>query len=367
MNNARNLKRTIVTENDEVFIITHTKYLFKLYNHTVTPKAKGWELIYGDIPVTFAEFCIGKSKNGIYYLCSVNFNTQEVGVINLETKQNIKLVIPESISLRIQGITHNNNLFNLHYRTNSYCVDYEGNLISFGPTKDVYPQFEDMKKKESEIEKLHINKSNVFKNIKSIHISSNHNLVFNKHELIVDKLNNIRMETNFNIDYLVSAIRIDTNKFSFGNGFNIEMHDSGVIIISNNAKENIYLIPGLKTNLAISTKSEFAGNLYYFKDEIYDINILSPILSPLMAIKVFKKVLDIPTIKVKQLIDNNSNIKEINTTLELAHKLKHELESSGVKSDIIPAQIGVAKESVLQVIEPKLFLKKLLHRILQQF
>lgn len=360
VNNARNFKRILVTDNDEVFIITHTKYLFKLYNHTVTPKTKGWELILGDLPVTFAEFCIGKSKNGTYYLCYVNFNTQEVGVINLENKQNIKLVIPESISLRIQGITHKDNMFNLHYRNNSYCVDYEGNLISFGSTKDVYPQLEDMKKKESEIEKLHINKSNIFKNIKSVHISSNQNLVFNKHELIVDKLNNIRMETNFNIEYLVSAIRIDNNKFSFGNGFNIEMHDSGVIIISNNTKDNIYLIPGLKTNLAISTESEFAGNLFYYKDEIYNINILSPIASPLMAIKVFKKVLDIPTIKVKQIIDTKSITKEINTTLAQAHKLKHELESSGVKSEIIPAQIGILKESVLQVIEPEAFFKKII-------
>lgn len=276
---AFKVKKLLPVRNSErAFVVSAERALFRFYEKAENYNEKGLEIVLEKLPFSLKDFEIAKDDNGDYILLCFNAQNKEITFFNTTTKeeQNIKFKNWKSSS-------YNNFFF---YKNNFYYMSYHHYWkIQHSPEIDIikykildsnfafidfyYQNQEELFKKRA---LYGSSRGNLLKNIDRIFINKENNLVFNKHELSLTTDGRIIIfltNNNSRRDDIIFANNIASNtEFLFPNGNSISINRSGMLILKSVIDNNTIYIPSVLDNhLGVATKTEFAGNEYYYKSK----------------------------------------------------------------------------------------------------
>jgi TonB family protein len=209
---------------------------------------------------------MGISEKGHHILLVFNIQKKEIILFNIDTKEQKIVLFNDWKS------GHNQHFLFLDRRKKFYHVnprgtfeiDCEGNINKIDPIPEML-----YKERLMEIDLIvqrNFQPQPVFKNTNSIYINANRKLVFNKHELGLNRLSNIEImiPMTFSV-YSTARKQNKSNIFTFTDGSTIEVNRNGLFILksSNGNIPTIYIPSILDTPLGVATADEFAGGAFF--------------------------------------------------------------------------------------------------------
>ena len=266
--------KNILLADEALFVITAEGALIRSVNRQ-SIHAKGWEMIYENLPLANGEAEMGVMQNGDYVLLQFNTTDKKLVITNLKTgEEKITYFQEWQPSLRKQFVFYN-DLF-IYYcndRPGRYWpIEFDKDIVirSYGtPVPDkIFSRFEFQ---EKELRKLQYKKwdKSVLKNVADVFINQVNNLVFNNvHELRLTDHSIIKFEkTNFKSRLFVAAAT-GKEEFCFADGSVIEINRSGMLILksSNPVVGTIYVPSVLDSDLGVASEQDIAGNYYYYPE-----------------------------------------------------------------------------------------------------
>ena len=265
------IKQILSTIDDQVFIITKSKNLLCFAGEKHTYSKKGWELMYHNLPFSSALFEIGLTTDGSYILLVFDLQTKMLSLINCQTKEIKQAHFKEWVSGSRKEFLFYQDVFYYFARNKCWSFDFQTkNTITAvdRPTKffDLYDQREEELKVLSK--KLGY-ASNLLKNIRTVELNLNGNLVFNgKHELLLNPYGVIKLELSTVLkDQYKAQNNMNKRVFLFEDGSKIQLNSSGtILLISSNPNLPIVHVPMIiDAALGIGTEDCFTGNDYYYR------------------------------------------------------------------------------------------------------
>ncbi len=343
---SQNYYGILPTDNGEVFQFTKEKSLLRLYSKYSHSYEIGWELFYENLPTQGQNYEIGVLNNGDYVVLLFQTQSKEIILLNTRTRVEKRIIFPHWKSISGRGFVFYNQYF-VHCNNNGcWSIDMDGNIkaLNENPTK----LFEERDKKIREVSSKYRTTTGIFKNIRKVGINEAGNLMFNVHELVLNQGNHIKLNvTDKKIKNI--AHEINTNCFEFPDGSIIEINKSGLIIMksSDNNIPAIYFPSVLDSSLGITTKEEFAGNVFYYKEPLYELilNDSGNNENKLHLVKIVKELTSSGVLVAKEIVENAPrNLLQFFNEKE-AIEAKTRLEENGAVVEIIPVH------SVMQQIE----------------
>ncbi|WP_431215289.1 hypothetical protein ACQ86N_11595 [Puia sp. P3] len=167
-----------------------------------------------------------------------------------------------------------------HYMNDEYCwsFSFQQEILvekrSIG-TGDPFVAWYETLQQNTETGKSGISFTwSVLKNIHHIFINQQGNLVFNKHELVLNKPGHLQLLSASRESRGVAAsaqFDRERNEFVFPGGSTIKVHRSGMIILqqapsgeSTDRSGPVFIPAALDASLAAATDQYFSGNMYYY-------------------------------------------------------------------------------------------------------
>lgn len=283
-----NYKKIIATNDNEVFCIASDIAVLRHYDNKVSNHLKGWKLIYNNnSPKLSGEFEIGKMKNGEYVLLVFKIQTKELFFINLSTGKTKMTYFNDWSSSQNSSFIFNNSFQIFHYKTQvtSWTFDNRNEdekieILRESPDfKDsINNLYQQKALKQKEIEKKMVHSSGILKNIQTITINEENNLVFNTHQLTLNHHHIIKLKQPKNNSNTknVEALKQDDNHFVFPNGSSVFVNRLGMLVFqAPKSTLNIYVPSVLNMELGVATEIDFAGNKYFLSENEHKRDILS--------------------------------------------------------------------------------------------
>lgn len=264
-------KRMLSTDDGEVYLITKEKHFFRFYGSNEKYNQKGWELLYKRLPITSGNYEIGLTSEGEYVLLIFNVQDRSITIINFTSGQEYHKKFPQwTSSDRKEFLFHEDQFYYfVHYQY--WVIDPNSNdspvLIKGQSPVKLNTLYKERQKELKELRKTLSFAPNLLKNVHSISISLNGNLVLNSmHEFLMNpygviKLNNTNPKNGTQI-----ASRVDNKQeFMFEDGSKIFINKSGMLTLvsSNTGLPVIYVPLVLDSALGIGTEEYFCGNDFY--------------------------------------------------------------------------------------------------------
>jgi len=342
------------TKNGEIFQLTKENSLLRFYDKMAHSHKIGWELMYENIPVHCSDFEIGVLKNGEYLLLIFTNSNKEITLINLKTKVEKRLLFTQYKSIEGPNFVFHNGSFYHQNNVGVWAIDTEGKVV-----RDKYIDLEIFKTRKKQIQEItykHSATHGIFKNLKSVGINVNGNLLFNVHELHLNQGNHIKLDRTKNESLSIEAKQINDNSFEFEDGSTVEINRSGIILLksSNSDKPTIYIPSVLNKRLGIATKKEFTGYTYFYNEPLFELTINS-FKEKMKSVTTVKEITMIGLKDAVELIDNvPSNLLQFFTEADLK-KAEKKLRKSGIKTSITPVNQDFEP---IKKIEENLFFSK---------
>ena len=255
------------TADGEVFILSAENALFRRFDKNAKANEIGWELIIENLPFKPDDAEIGLSLFKEHLLLMFQRQSKKGVIINLSTLESVDFVIPEWKSTPWSSFTYCNDRYFFYYlddsNSSSWLINRTGDV---GKVKYIhFALFIDREKELKEISQKHQSFLNIFKNIKTVFINDNGQLVFNKHVLRLTDHNHIKLEATTSLLTFYKANQINDNEFEFADGSRIEVNRNGLLILRSSSENvpTVYIPSVLDASLGVATEKSFAGNPFY--------------------------------------------------------------------------------------------------------
>jgi hypothetical protein len=197
---------------------------------------------------------------------------EEVTIIDLPTRQERKLAFTDKALWKNNFLFHEGKFY-------SGAPGFGNMSFEWTPEGIVtakHPEFlEEIVKRFREKEQPQTNDfysstpGSLLKNITTVYLNTNHNLVFNKHEFLLTKHNIFFLALTKSTESLVAATQSSEGEFIFPGGSSIVIDRAGMLIFNCNDSsiEKIFVPSALGMSLGVSTSSAFSGNDYFLPPE----------------------------------------------------------------------------------------------------
>ncbi len=330
------------TDNQDVFQVSNDKTLLRLHRETINSGGKGWEIIHSNVAIKNKDFEIGRLENNSLVVLTFDHQKKEITILNLTTKE-------EKLILFSQGKSNVEDAFLFEEGHFFYCeiqcwrIELSGEVTKVNDkAEEIRLKLESRKKENNEASIKYQGGSDVFKNIRTVSINSANNLVFNAHELSLNSRDHIRLHQEpyqQNFTNSRDSKFINEGFFQFSEGSSVAVNRVGIITLkSSNANiPTIYIPSVIGRTLGVATPAEFAGNVYYYNEPMYEITLNDAGLTPLKLISKIKEHTQFGLRYVKDIVDNSPQNLQGKWKKKKVMKIKAELELCGAKVDVVKA------------------------------
>jgi hypothetical protein len=257
------------------FLVSNDRKLFRFFEdisftELTNYNKKGLELVWDKIPVA-SEYEMGFDSSNNQILACVDVYENRISLYNLTTRKEQKAFFDKN-SITKGGLHFHERLFRYRSSKGNWIINPDNGEV----TKDLSQSYEskaDLKEvKQAVLMRVPsiLTNRNILKNIVTIAVSEQHNLIFNSHELRFNHSSStIKITNRKNIRKVIESIESDPNQFTFADGSTIEVNQSGMFILkSSNPSIPLIFVPSvLETKLGIATKSAFCGDDFFKKTE----------------------------------------------------------------------------------------------------
>jgi len=311
--------------NGDYFSITREKKVVRKINKSNLDVDMGWEIIMEHVNISDKLFEVGISSEGVPFLLTVDSQKSTVYIYNIDTKEKRDFLFK---------ISNKEFIFfkNAFYHTNNQGIWKIS--LDMGVEKKTSQNFETIK---SYYQKINQKKSpsvyyyEVLKNVSHVGISGKQ-IKIGKHVLTVRSNEHITFVPD-NTRNEVSAISIDDSTFQFNDGSKVIIDKSGVFTLqSSNAQiPTIYVASVLQRTTAVATNDHFAGNIYFYKQPVYMLRLISckePV--DLYVIRQLKQAVNLGLADVTYAIENVPHILPSYYLKTPADKIVADLQKKGI-------------------------------------
>lgn len=345
--------------NNDIFLITKQKRLFRFFQRSFKPSAKGWQLMMEDLPFKNEELSFGISEKGDYILLVINIPLRELKLINLSLGQSNSIffghVGPES---NIEAVFFYDNSFHCYTAHNYWIIGLDGKV-----EKQNSPSLLISEKKMQQLQLFkNFNYTlSVFKNIQVVFINTDGKLSFNQHELFYKKdhvTDIVSFTVNTTAEKLIKAKRIKEGEFEFPNGSKVIVNTSGVLILQNNIQStaDIFIVSSTDSWSAFATESAYAGTPYFIKEKLFDIILKNGGPKKISVIKIVKESLETGLREAKALVDSEAaNSKVFTGNRRLAEQILKKLTDEGADAEITASPFTATVHENIEEIKPSGF------------
>jgi len=277
-------KKFFVSSEFDLFAVTKERNLLR---HPWNERAggMGWQLVMEQVPPSTSHFAMGPDEEGKQLFLSFKVHNRELTICEVATGESKSIFFNEWKPSRFPDFFFMEQEF--HYMNDEYCWSFSFQQEirvqknSIGSSNRFVSWYETLQQK-TETGKSGISFTwSVLKNIHHVFINQEGNLVFNKHELVLNRSGHLQLlsDTAESRGIAASAQRdIERNEFVFPGGSKIKVHRSGMIILEpaedaeavpgDDRPRPIYIPAALDASLAAATDVFFSGNMYYYpKDQ----------------------------------------------------------------------------------------------------
>ncbi len=292
------------TENGEVFMLTKSRKLMRFYGRNSKSNEKGWRLVEDNLPKYIQQFEIGLLRDGTYVLLMYGRKKHKVHIINLNTKSHIEREHVESY-----GFTFDDDRF-YHYAGNEeWEVHVNGRFNKIENREfEVKSVITSRGKKINDCKNLFTNKKGIFKNIRAVGINTNGQLMLNTHALNIMNSELRFRHVKSDAKYEILARSSDDFIFKFPDGSTVKNDKNGMMILksSNTKIPHIYVPLVLKKGLGVATRTEFAGNLFFYEEPTFRVKIIkNSRKNNLALVKILKELTGLGLKHCKEMVDES--------------------------------------------------------------
>jgi len=308
--NPVGFKELLYLNDGTVFKISQEKTLLRNRYENISTKKnnKGWKVVSYSVPYKEKGNAITYNDKGeLFYIWKQKYDIKS---FNLETSE--KTVVKNTlINLGLRSdftIYSINNTF--------YGIDDMGHIVNINISgvesteelteKEILHEREIYDTKLQEIKENKTYPDQILKNIKSIYINTEENLVFNNHRLFINHNHDIKLKQYSGVKKLVKAEKMSKDNYAFADGSQIIVYEQGIIKLVSSKKniEDIYIASCLNRTLGVATQNKFAGNEYFYDDMNVQLKFIRPNASQLVCVKLIKTYLGIGLKEAKYKVDH---------------------------------------------------------------
>ncbi|MBS1601332.1 MAG: hypothetical protein JST42_01600, partial [Bacteroidetes bacterium] len=265
-------KKFFVSSEFDLFAVTKERNLLR---HAWSERAggMGWQLVMEQVPPSASHFAMGPDEDGKQLFLSFKVQNRELTICQLATGESRSIFFNEWKPSRFPDFFFMEQEF--HYMNDEYCWSFSFQQEvrvqknSIGSSNRFVSWYETLQQR-TETGKTGISFTwSVLKNIHHVFINQQGNLVFNKHELVLDRAGHLQLlSAERESRGVAAAAQYDSvrNEFVFPGGNKVKVHRSGMIILERvgDSPGPVYIPAALDASLAAATDMHFSGNMYYY-------------------------------------------------------------------------------------------------------
>lgn len=346
-------KKILQASNGEIFQISGSKAIFRLFDKTKEKHQRGWDLVYQNLPFNTSIAEVGISRKGEYVFLLFNANTREVLLVNISTGHAQSVPFPQWRSTGTHEFLFEDDKFLHSNHGGAWGIGLDGTVLS-GPFADK-GRYEARADELVRVSSIFTYVPGVFKNIHTVFINASGQLIFNKHALTLGQVDkSIRMSTTKDLFVKVQAKRLDDGGFEFPGEKKVMVNSLGIVMLKSgdNAHETVY-IPSSQIDslLGMATLRHFAGNEFYFKEPLFEVMLQTAGRSRLATIKIIRQHCDMALDAVGVLVDAAPALLPVYLTEDKALEMKRQLEENHAKVEVNSAHGFVSKMEKISTTE----------------
>lgn len=330
--------------------------------------SKGWEIMLFDLPANgFYE--LGKTESKEIVFLAFDPQKREIAVTNLTSMKCKRVSFPEWRQDAIREFVFYKDRFLKMISGRCYDIVVNDDEIYIKATPLDLPVYEicQRRQKERSALKKPYPYLSIFKNIMTVAINTNMQLMFNFHVLQKDQSGNVRLLHQPHTDqYLCTATPDrELGGFLFRDGSMIKIASFGHITLRSSSSElpTIYLTSILDHPIGMGTTLHFAGNTYFQYDILSHVRIKLSDAGPqkLKVVSTLKDFTNCGLLELKSIVEHTPAFILQTLPLAKAEELLHQLDSLGASAEIV-----YANQVRQEVIAPEQFYDQLIRKFIHQ-
>jgi len=274
-------KKFFVSSEFDLFAVTKERNLLR-HPWNERSAGMGWQLVMEQVPPSASHFAMGPEEDGKQLFLSFKVHNRELTICRLATGESKSIFFNEWKPSRFPDFFFMEQEF--HYMNDHECwsfsfqEDIQVQKHLTGSDSPYITWYETLDQR-TETGKAGISFTwSVLKNIHHIFINQQGNLVFNKHELVLNNSGHLQLLSASRESRGVAAsaqFDRERNEFVFPGGSTIKVHRSGMFILQRSAGTDagvvssgrsrpVFIPAALDASLAAATDLHFSGNMYYY-------------------------------------------------------------------------------------------------------
>ena len=229
---------------------------------------KGWTLLYENLP-TKGKLCeIGALSNGNRVLLQFDPAKKTIHLLTIDTGEQLSVDFQSWKTIGYERFVFSNDTFYWLTNTAYWTIDaFTGVLThhSTHPLPDLVSWYTERVKKLAEL-LLKVPQSTVLKNVNSVFINVQNNLVINQHELRLNTGGVFKLDvTSFLKVKVIAEPNRGKTLFTFPDGSTVQVNRTGMLILTSTDLNSLpfYVPLVLDGALGMCVKGFFSGNKYY--------------------------------------------------------------------------------------------------------
>ena len=263
--------KLLFSDNGDVFCVSRDGIILRSFSKSARSLFKGWEILCSDFKGTITQAQIGKSTTGDTLLLVFNERLIVFNLFNVNTGELSQLPFTHPTKQKNHHIYFHYPLFYVALGKQLWTIDQQGTIQEAHelPVEMHEPEEESIKRitnSYSEGSPLH--------NIKLIDIDDKGQLHINNHRLtFIDQKLGLHFEYSKSKYQVNVRARQDLKSYLFEDGSKINIINPLILeFVSSNTEIPTFYLPAIiGTSLGMVTKNLFAGNKYYLKEPMYEV------------------------------------------------------------------------------------------------
>ncbi|MDI3319397.1 ribosomal protein L7/L12 [Pinibacter soli] len=367
-----NTRYTLSTDDGEIFLISDNGCLLRLADKNSSYGETGFELIYTGLPAGSIIYEMGVTDNGQYYLLGFREHRKNLFIVHLSTGQVAKILFEEWQPKYRRNFLFHKKAFYYLTQHDHLKIDVDGSITNAGmdapDSSRLYNERAGALDKLKQ--KIYFSES-ILKNIKTIFINNNGNLVVNDQELCIS-MNNIISFLQYRETMAVGATtfrfpagRIDATSndketFVFPDGSTVQLNRLGMLRLrsSDSNIADIYVPTNLKYQLGVATDKVFAGKEFYFNERRYDLVLKHFTQNHVAIMRATEDFLKLSLGDARRLLEGDG-AKTIyrNAGFEKAETFMRILQDAGAEVEMIENPSSVGENELIKISSREFFTK----------
>ena len=270
-------RKQVLICGDDFYVVNKEGALLRCIQKDEIQKKKGWKLLFQGIP-KYGSVDIGLNDSGEFILFYYNPKDNQIMLQNLHTRQATYHYFRHWNNHHVSNlIFHNGKFIHLHSNT-SWVISLDGKIEEIPHIGEkVMKAIADKAERIEKFHKIYLFGESILKNVHTVFINIENELVFNVHRLYVNKGGHMKLEPTKTRKHLVRAQQLSTTEFAFEDDSRILINRSGMftLVSSNPNIPRIYVPSVIDAWLGAAAGDHFSGNPYYHHEEEVALEMLA--------------------------------------------------------------------------------------------